>query len=231
MVSQKFVLLAVFALVFGLLLAGCAQAPLPSPAPVQLANPASTYCLQNNGTLKITAQADGSEIGICTLPDGQSCEEWAYFRGDCPKPLAPPPSPAPAPSAAPPAPAPPACADDNCRWSQVKAATDAQALDSLCAQFSSPSSLDICRWFSAGVRNNRAECQSFSNARYNAYCIQELNGQSTCSPSQCKACFSAASCADFPTCAWNVTCTQQSALANGAARPQSSAPSNVGGVS
>ena len=27
--------------------------------------------------------ADGSQSGICVFPDGSTCDEWAYFRGEC----------------------------------------------------------------------------------------------------------------------------------------------------
>jgi len=26
----------------------------------------------------------GGQYGMCTLPDGKQCEEWSYFRGECP---------------------------------------------------------------------------------------------------------------------------------------------------
>lgn len=49
----------------------------------KIANPASSYCIERGGTLKIF-RTDGGEYGVCTLPSGVTCEEWAYFRGDCP---------------------------------------------------------------------------------------------------------------------------------------------------
>jgi hypothetical protein len=27
--------------------------------------------------------ADGSQSGVCVFPDGSTCDEWAYFRGEC----------------------------------------------------------------------------------------------------------------------------------------------------
>lgn len=48
----------------------------------QIANPASVYCINNSGTLKLINDENGS-YGICTLPNGLECEEWAYFRGEC----------------------------------------------------------------------------------------------------------------------------------------------------
>ena len=50
-----------------------------------IANPASRYCLAQGGTLNITSGNALGEQGICTLPGGNiKCEEWAFFRGNCP---------------------------------------------------------------------------------------------------------------------------------------------------
>jgi len=66
--------------------------PLPTPAfeeteeeekDVGLANPASVYCREQGGTLRIKETEEGQQ-GICVLPDGTECEEWEYFRGTCP---------------------------------------------------------------------------------------------------------------------------------------------------
>jgi putative hemolysin len=46
-------------------------------------NPASVYCEQNGNTLEIRTAADGSQNGICVFPDGSTCDEWAYYRGEC----------------------------------------------------------------------------------------------------------------------------------------------------
>ena len=48
-----------------------------------MANPASLYCEQNGNKLEIVTAADGSQSGICIFPDGSSCDEWAYYRGEC----------------------------------------------------------------------------------------------------------------------------------------------------
>lgn len=50
----------------------------------QIANPASVYCKEQGGTLRIEENEKG-QYGVCTLPDGTECEEWVYFRGECPK--------------------------------------------------------------------------------------------------------------------------------------------------
>lgn len=64
------------------------KANMPDPAATgasqaNMPNPASLYCEQNGNTLKIVTAADGSQAGLCVFPDGSSCDEWAYFRGEC----------------------------------------------------------------------------------------------------------------------------------------------------
>jgi putative hemolysin len=51
--------------------------------PANMPNPASVYCEQNGNTLVIQTAADGSQSGVCAFPDGSTCDEWAYFRGEC----------------------------------------------------------------------------------------------------------------------------------------------------
>jgi len=48
----------------------------------EIANPASVYCKENNGTLEIRNNEDGSQYGVCKK-NGKECEEWKYFRGEC----------------------------------------------------------------------------------------------------------------------------------------------------
>jgi len=48
-----------------------------------LPNPASVYCEQQGNKLEILTAADGSQSGVCVFPDGSTCDEWAYFRGEC----------------------------------------------------------------------------------------------------------------------------------------------------
>ena len=50
---------------------------------VNMPNPASVYCQQNGNKLGIQMASDGSQSGICVFPDGSTCDEWAYFRGEC----------------------------------------------------------------------------------------------------------------------------------------------------
>ena len=64
------------------------QVQKPEPAATDMPqaampNPASVYCTQNGNQLEIRTAVDGSQSGICVFPDGSSCDEWAYFRGEC----------------------------------------------------------------------------------------------------------------------------------------------------
>ena len=49
----------------------------------QIANPASVNCVEKGGKLSIVDKPEG-QVGMCTLSNGTICEEWAYFRGECP---------------------------------------------------------------------------------------------------------------------------------------------------
>jgi len=59
--------------------------PLAKSVAAGMANPASVYCEENGGVLKIQQDSTGGERGICIFPDGSECDEWAYFRGECPQ--------------------------------------------------------------------------------------------------------------------------------------------------
>jgi putative hemolysin len=73
---------------FGLLI-GCTARPAMTeaalPKAVGLPNPASVHCLEVGGKLHMERSENGGEFGVCDLPDGQRCEEWALFRGECGK--------------------------------------------------------------------------------------------------------------------------------------------------
>jgi putative hemolysin len=53
-------------------------------AKVTMANPASVNCANAGGVLTLAKQLNGSSVGMCQLPDGKRCEEWALLRGACP---------------------------------------------------------------------------------------------------------------------------------------------------
>ena len=48
----------------------------------EMANPASTYCINHGGSLEIRTD-DAGQHGICVFHNGSECEEWQYFRGEC----------------------------------------------------------------------------------------------------------------------------------------------------
>ena len=65
-------------------LAACAGSHTTSaqaPA-IGMPNPASAYCVQQGGKSEIRKNQDGSEYGVCILPDGKEVEEWAYYRAN-----------------------------------------------------------------------------------------------------------------------------------------------------
>lgn len=49
------------------------------PHSLGMANPASKYCVEQGGKLEIVKEANG-EVGYCHLANGQTVEEWAFFR-------------------------------------------------------------------------------------------------------------------------------------------------------
>lgn len=51
---------------------------------VGISNPAAAYCVAKEGTLRTVTRPDGNQYTICDFMDNRQCEEWAFFRGDCP---------------------------------------------------------------------------------------------------------------------------------------------------
>lgn len=51
---------------------------------LNMANPAAVNCTNAGGVLTIAKQLNGGSVGMCQLPDGKRCEEWALMRGACP---------------------------------------------------------------------------------------------------------------------------------------------------
>lgn len=45
-----------------------------------MANPAATFCIENDGDYQIRKNADDSEYGVCILPDGTEVDAWDYLR-------------------------------------------------------------------------------------------------------------------------------------------------------
>jgi len=64
------------------LISGCtAQENAIADNKPQIANPASVYCEEQGGILRIEENEAG-QYGICVL-DGIECEEWEFYRGEC----------------------------------------------------------------------------------------------------------------------------------------------------
>ena len=57
-----------------------------TPAAIGMANPASVNCGNIGGTTQIMSNPDGSQYGMCTFPNGTTCEEWALYRNEGCKP-------------------------------------------------------------------------------------------------------------------------------------------------
>jgi putative hemolysin len=53
------------------------------PEVFDMVNPASAYCEQQGYQVEMHTDASGGQVGICRFDDGSTCDEWAYFRGEC----------------------------------------------------------------------------------------------------------------------------------------------------
>lgn len=79
-----------FVVMFAMTLTACTVPQVKTPEPVatddsqvNMPNPAAAYCEQNGYEHDIRNADDGSQSGVCVFPDGSTCDEWAYFRGEC----------------------------------------------------------------------------------------------------------------------------------------------------
>lgn len=61
-------------------LAACHTPTEPTTPKIGMANPASTFCVEQGGRLELVKDANGGAVGMCHLPDGRVVEEWAWFR-------------------------------------------------------------------------------------------------------------------------------------------------------
>ena len=66
---------------FAIILCGCTPSLVEqeNKKGVELANPASTFCIEKGGELKIHDE-EGGQVGYCHLKDGSEIEEWKFFR-------------------------------------------------------------------------------------------------------------------------------------------------------
>ena len=49
---------------------------------VWIANPASTYCVEQEWEIEIREDAEWAQYGVCKFKDGTEVEEWEYFRAN-----------------------------------------------------------------------------------------------------------------------------------------------------
>jgi putative hemolysin len=86
---QDLILLLLFTLSIALISAGCVQSgrgsasSVTTPTP-DMPDPAGAFCLNMNNRLDMRKNPDGSEYGLCILPDSTECDAWDYYRGLCP---------------------------------------------------------------------------------------------------------------------------------------------------
>jgi len=74
-ISKSIGLFVAFSMVFVFLLLTEFASAIP--------NPASTYCDELGYELRIISNDVGAQNGVCFFPDGNSCAEWDFYRGDC----------------------------------------------------------------------------------------------------------------------------------------------------
>jgi len=61
-----------------------ANTAIPTDAPIaNMPNPASVYCNEHGGQSVIRTASDGSQSGVCVFENGNECDEWLFFRGEC----------------------------------------------------------------------------------------------------------------------------------------------------
>ena len=69
-----------------LILSGCNKTennPEQEPE-VWMANPASVYCVEQWWTLIPAEDEEWNQFAFCQIDEDTICEEWEYFRGECP---------------------------------------------------------------------------------------------------------------------------------------------------
>lgn len=45
-----------------------------------LPNPASVFCVERGGSVRLVTDAAGNQSGLCQLPGGTEVEEWDHYR-------------------------------------------------------------------------------------------------------------------------------------------------------
>jgi len=70
-----------------MIFSGCQTATTPAndtSETASIANPASENCIKKGGSLETRNNKNG-QYGVCIFEDNRQCEEWAFFRGECPE--------------------------------------------------------------------------------------------------------------------------------------------------
>ncbi|MDD1670874.1 MAG: DUF333 domain-containing protein [Methanomicrobiales archaeon] len=88
----EIIILAVIVAIIAFILGMAFVFPGPAPARGSLENangagvpnPAAAYCTSMHNRYEIRTNPDGSQYGVCILPDGTECDEWGYYQGGCP---------------------------------------------------------------------------------------------------------------------------------------------------
>lgn len=52
----------------------------PEQKMIGMANPASVYCVEQDGESLTKQNKDGSEYGICKFKDSKEVDEWEFYR-------------------------------------------------------------------------------------------------------------------------------------------------------
>ncbi|MFN8577219.1 MAG: DUF333 domain-containing protein [Candidatus Sericytochromatia bacterium] len=75
----------VMCILFPITLLSCTNPNTQQNNVAKIANPASEFCIKNNGKLDIRNTPSG-QVGYCMFEQNNKkseCEEWAFFRGEC----------------------------------------------------------------------------------------------------------------------------------------------------
>ncbi|MGL4673360.1 MAG: putative hemolysin [Wohlfahrtiimonas sp.] len=70
---------ALFILSCTVVLSGCLSSQ-NDESQVGMANPASTYCIEQGGESILKMSKSGDQYGVCHFSNGREIEEWKYYR-------------------------------------------------------------------------------------------------------------------------------------------------------
>lgn len=80
--------ITIITIVCTFILTGCTMSPRQNQnqnqGTTQIANPASTNCLEKGGMKIEIRNSKKGQYGVCLFEDNRQCEEWALLRGECP---------------------------------------------------------------------------------------------------------------------------------------------------